>query len=81
MKIPTNPAEVAKQFPEVSPERRQALMDHINAVPDGATTVIDQMIANGGPEGKFVAALFNRQQPAKTDAPKNKAMPGKAPRQ
>ena len=71
--LPGNAAELAKRFSGLSDDRKDTVLGHLQAL-SGANQqqTINQIISNGGEEGRFVAHLLSKQVPGPDDSPDNK---------
>lgn len=72
MQLPSTAAETSAAFDELDEARKSEIITHLAATPDERSKqVVDQIIKNGGPEGRFVAAIF--KTPGAPNSPQNKA--------
>jgi hypothetical protein len=75
MNLPKDAEEIANRFTELSPERKQQILEHLRlSGGDRAQATVSQIIKNGGPEGKLVEAIFGKDLPDPGAAPENKKM-------
>lgn len=72
MQLPAGHEDIARAFP-LSETRKAALIAQLKAVPeDRANAEVSRLINEGGLDGRFVAALFERQPVARGESPHNK---------
>ena len=75
MQLPVNASAIADAFKELTKERKAQIIAHLAQTPDArANETITTLINNGGPEGRFVGAIFGKQPPGKGASPMNKAI-------
>lgn len=75
MELPKDTAAKAEKFSELSAERKQQIISHLAETrEDRGNETITVLIGNGGPEGRFVATIFGKPLPAKSDSPQNKSV-------